>query len=95
MKYITSIFMLVSSSFSYCQNIDTDEQAVFWDGSSEICFPPIDYEFTDKSNRGKVNTEWGFIVQCHIPLADYSRKSPDIRFPKRHIGEFFLTHNRL
>ncbi len=24
--------MLVSSSFSYCQNVDTDEQAFFWTG---------------------------------------------------------------
>jgi hypothetical protein len=32
MKYITSFFMLVSSSFSYCQNVDTDEQAFFWTG---------------------------------------------------------------
>ena len=72
MKYITSIFLIVSSTFSQCQNIDPYEQAVFWDGSSVICYPPIDYEFTDKSNRGKVNTKWGFILQCHIPLTYYS-----------------------
>ena len=87
MKYIACIFLLFSSIFSYCQNIDTDEQAVFWDGSSVICYPPLDYEFTDKSNRGKVKTESGIILQCHIPLAYYSTESPNIRFPKRYKGE--------
>ena len=87
MKYIACIFLLFSSIFSYCQNIDTDEQAVFWDGSSVICYPPIDYEFTDKSNRGKVKKERGFLIQNHIPLTYYSTESPNIRFPKRYKGE--------
>lgn len=34
-------FLLVFS-FNCSQNIDTDEQAIFWDGTSEICYPPLD-----------------------------------------------------
>jgi hypothetical protein len=95
MRYIILHLIFSTVSLVFTQNDDTDEQAFFWTGSSDICYPLLDYEFIDKSNRGKVNTEWVLIVKCHIPLADYSRKSPDIRFPKRYKGEFFLTNNRL
>ena len=86
MKYIASIFLIVSSTFSQCQNIDTDEQAVFWDGSYVICYPPLDYEFTDKSNKGKVNDK-GFIIQCYIPLRYRSTVLPNIRHPRRNRDE--------
>jgi hypothetical protein len=84
MKYIASIFLLFPSIFSYCQNIDTDEQVVFWDGSSEICFPPIDYDFTNKNNLNeKINVDYGFLIQNHIPLTYIETRDPNILYPKR------------
>lgn len=83
MKYIIPIFLLVSATFSHCQNVDNDEQAVFWDGTSVICYPPLDYDFSDKSNIGRMNTDLGFIIQCHIPLRYLSTELPNITHPRR------------
>ena len=84
MKYIACIFLLVSSTFSQCQYIDTDEQPVFWDGSSEICFPPIDYDFSDKNNLNeKINVDYGFLIQNHVPLTYIETRDPNILYPKR------------
>lgn len=94
MKFITSIFLLISAPFSHSQNIDTDEQAVFWDGTSEICYPPLDYNFSDKSNSGEINTDIGFIIQCHIPLTYHSTESPNIRYPSRNRDEVGIPEKK-
>ena len=94
MKYITSIFLLISAPFSHCQNIDTDEQAVFWDGTSEVCYPPLDYDFSDKSNIGEINTEIGFIIQCHIPLTYHSTELPNIKYPSRNRDEVGIPEKK-
>lgn len=86
MKYIASIFLLISAPFSHSQNIDTDEQAIFWTGYPVICYPPLDYDFSDKSNKGKVNDK-GFIIQCYIPLRYRSTVLPNIRHPRRNRDE--------
>ena len=76
------------------QNIDTDEQAFFWDGTSEICYPPLDYDFSDKSNIGEINTDIGFIIQCHIPLTYHSTESPNIKSPRSNTDEVGIPEKR-
>ena len=84
MKYFILLFFISTLSFVFGQNDDTDEQAVFWDGSSEICFPPIDYDFTDKNNLNeKINVDYGFLIQNHIPLTYIETRDPNILHPKR------------
>jgi hypothetical protein len=85
MRYLYSISILLM--FSIVNGQKDNEQAVFWDGTSEICYPPLDYDFSDKSNNGEINTDIGFIIQCHIPLRYLSTELPNITHPRRNRDE--------
>ena len=87
MKYLILLFFISTLSFVYGQNDDNDEQPIFWDGYTEICYPPLDYDFLDTTNNGEINTEKGFIIQCHIPLLYLSTESPNIIDPKSNTDE--------
>lgn len=94
MRYLIAIFFIVKLFSSYCQNIDSNELAYFWDGTSEICYPPLDYDFSDKSNISEINTDIGFIIQCHIPLTYHSTESPNIKSPRSNTDEVGIPEKR-
>ena len=84
MRYLLSISILLMISNVNGQK--DNEQAFFWTGYPVICYPPLDYDFSDKSNKGKVNDK-GFIIQCYIPLRYHSTVLPNIRHPRRNRDE--------
>lgn len=92
MKYISFCLILL---FSFLSNAQEDQEPIFWDGSTEICFPPIDYDFTDKNNLNeKINVEYGFLVQNHVPLTYFETRDPNIlyhRRDKREVGIPYKT----
>jgi hypothetical protein len=69
---------------SLFSNAQEDQEPIFWDGYSEICYPPIDYDFSDKNNLDeKLNINNGFLIQNHIPLTYFETRDPNILYPRR------------
>jgi hypothetical protein len=83
-KFMKCLFFCSILLFSFLLNAQVDKESIFWDGSSEICFPPIDYDFSDKNNLDeKLNINNGFLIQNHIPLTYLETRDPNILYPKR------------
>lgn len=92
MRYL--LFILILLMISNVNGQKDNEQAFFWTGYPVICYPPLDYDFSNKSNKGKVNIDKGFIIQCHIPLRYLSTESPNIKSPRRNKDEVGIPEKR-
>jgi len=71
-----------------------DDEAYFWDGTVEICYPPLDYGFDNPENKGYINLEEGFMVQNHIPLSYNYTRDPNIKHPKLDKREVGIPEKR-
>ena len=58
-------------------------ESIFFDGYTSLCEPQYIYDFSKKSNRGKINIEDGFWIQCHMPLYYSYWLTPNIKNPNR------------